>query len=65
MVEKNHLIYQLIRYMRIIHFFQKKQTQIYSIRLYSVTKAKAIGEAKEFAKEKLEKDLKTLLITFT
>ncbi len=51
--------------MRIIHFFQKKQTQIYSIRLYSVTKAKAIGEAKEFAKEKLEKDLKTLLITFT
>ncbi|AFI31709.1 BBK32 immunogenic protein P35, lipoprotein (plasmid) [Borrelia crocidurae str. Achema] len=41
--------------------FSTKQTQMYSTRLNSVTKAKAKEEAKYFTKEKLERDLKTLL----
>ncbi|WP_024654695.1 ferrous iron transporter A [Borrelia hispanica] len=41
--------------------FNTKQTQMYSTRLNSVTKAKAKEEAKYFTKEKLERDLKTLL----
>ncbi|WNY65423.1 ferrous iron transporter A [Borreliella carolinensis] len=41
--------------------FSTQQTQMYSTRLDSSTKAKAREEAKKFTKENLEKDLKTLL----
>ncbi|MGF7101846.1 ferrous iron transporter A [Borreliella kurtenbachii] len=41
--------------------FSTQQTQMYSTRLDSSTKAKAREEAKKFTKENLEKDLRTLL----